>query len=114
MAPHYAIAAARQVTPDDKTCYSPAGVAETLSKLRVELDGLEASRFLPNGGERLEHVKRHVSNLIAAASNGTPPGAPELWTLSIAVDYVCDHHIGLLTAEIRQRVQREVAAKTRG
>ena len=87
--------------------YSPADVAENLSKLRVELQKLEPSRFVAEGRQMLEYVGQHVSNLIAAASNGTPPGAPELWTLSIAVDYLCDHHIKFLTAEIREQMKLE-------
>lgn len=52
--------------------------------------------------KRLEHANRHVSNMIAAANNGTPAGASEVWTLSVAVDYLCDHLTEYLRAQLRR------------
>jgi hypothetical protein len=113
MAASYANAAAHQATPGDD-CYSPSGLAETLAKLRVELDGMQPSRHVPEGEARLDDVRRHVSNLIAAASNGTPPGAPGLWTLSIAVDYLSGHLTKYLEKELQEQLDIEAQVRARG
>jgi hypothetical protein len=89
-APHYARSVAIRITPDNNS-YNPSEVAEDLCKLRIWLDKVEVSNKLTAGDTYLKYVKQHVSNLVAAMSNGIPPGAPELWTLSAAIDYLCDH-----------------------
>jgi hypothetical protein len=84
MAAHYAIEAARLATPDDEN-FKKAEVLDVLRQLKGELDQMSPSELREDVGAfpRLEYVRKHVENLLAA---GKTPGAPELWTLSAAVD----------------------------
>lgn len=108
----YAIRAALAAIKGEKS-YNPSVIAENLSKLRLELDRMPPSRHVPDAANRLEQVKRHVSNLVAAASDGVPPGGPELWTLSIALDYLADHLVVMLEKNIREQLQLEAELKSR-
>lgn len=87
LAAQYAIRAARLVTSDDEDYGKggPAAVLGELRKLKGELAKVQPTDLREDVAAfpRLEHIRTHVDNLIAS---GTAPGAPELWTLSAAID----------------------------
>jgi len=87
MAAHRAIRAARLVTPGDEEFGKggPSAVLEELGKLKAELANV-VPFDLPEdvtAYPRLENIRAHVDDLIAS---GRTLGAPELWTLSAAID----------------------------
>ncbi len=87
MAAHRAIRAARLVTPGDEQFGKggPTAVVEELQKLKTELANVVPLDLPPDvtAYPRLENIRAHVDNLIAS---GRTLGAPELWTLSAAID----------------------------